>query len=111
MTDVLERPLLSGEWQNDGLCNVAADADPAFDPDIFYPEGKPGYPAYDRQVEVAKKICKACPVMASCLAWAVESRQEHGVWGGTEENERIAAMKTASREGRINPPRLGPIQR
>ncbi|MFN8021459.1 MAG: WhiB family transcriptional regulator [Acidimicrobiales bacterium] len=36
----------------------------------------------------AKSICRTCPVAATCLAYALEFREPHGVWGGLNEIER-----------------------
>lgn len=33
-------------------------------------------------VELAKELCQSCPVMAECLAGALERREPWGVWGG-----------------------------
>ena len=35
----------------------------------------------------AKRVCRVCPVATECLEWAVK-HGEHGVWGGTDENDR-----------------------
>jgi WhiB family redox-sensing transcriptional regulator len=36
-------------------------------------------------------ICADCPVRRQCLAFALDTRQDHGVWGGTSEQERLHA--------------------
>jgi WhiB family redox-sensing transcriptional regulator len=36
----------------------------------------------------AKAICQRCPVIAECLADALDNRTEFGVWGGMTERER-----------------------
>jgi hypothetical protein len=33
-------------------------------------------------------ICAGCPVRQQCLAFALDTRQNHGVWGGMSEEER-----------------------
>lgn len=33
-------------------------------------------------VEAAKALCQACPVVEACLAGALERREPWGVWGG-----------------------------
>ena len=36
----------------------------------------------------ARAVCANCPVTADCLAWALETRTEHGVFGGLSPRER-----------------------
>jgi WhiB family transcriptional regulator, redox-sensing transcriptional regulator len=45
------------------------------DPDLFFAESPD-------DVELAKSICRGCPVQASCLTGAIERREPWGVWGG-----------------------------
>ena len=45
------------------------------DPDLFFAE-------LPEDVELAKALCRACPVRIACLAGAVERREPWGVWGG-----------------------------
>jgi WhiB family redox-sensing transcriptional regulator len=56
------------------------------DPELFFPVGTSG-PALE-QTERAKAVCFACPVIDTCLAWALDSCQDAGVWGGLDEEER-----------------------
>lgn len=41
----------------------------------------------------AKQVCQGCPVVAECLADALDSRIEFGVWGGKTERERRALLR------------------
>ena len=41
----------------------------------------------------AKAVCAGCPVRTECLADALDSRIEYGVWGGMTERERRALLK------------------
>ena len=41
----------------------------------------------------AKQICSRCPVIAECLADALDNRTEFGVWGGMTERERSAILR------------------
>jgi WhiB family transcriptional regulator, redox-sensing transcriptional regulator len=72
------------------------------DPDLFFPIGTTG--AASRQAEMAKRICRACPVQIQCLAWALQNGVTDGVWGGTTPDERrmirSLSRKTPSRKGR-----------
>lgn len=36
----------------------------------------------------ARKVCGRCPVRAACLDYALENREEFGMWGGTTPQER-----------------------
>jgi WhiB family redox-sensing transcriptional regulator len=56
------------------------------DPELFFPIGTAGSAL--TQIESAKDICRRCPVMTECLAWALSSGQDAGIWGGLTEDER-----------------------
>lgn len=63
-------------WRARGLCQ-------SVDPELFFPA--PTEPA-----DAAMELCRTCPVRGSCLAWALEVGDLHGVWGGTTARERRA---------------------
>jgi len=65
-------------------------------PELFFPVGTTG-PA-DRQVDEAKLVCDRCEVRAACLAWALDARQDHGVWGGLTEDERRSLRRRTARQ-------------
>jgi WhiB family redox-sensing transcriptional regulator len=65
------------------------------DPELFFPIGTTG-PAL-LQIEHAKAVCRSCSVIEDCLAWALESGQDSGVWGGTSEDERRALQRRGVR--------------
>ena len=44
-------------------------------------------------VDRARKICNGCPVLDTCLEYALDQRIEHGVWGGCSERERRRILK------------------
>lgn len=46
--------------------------------------------------EAAKSICADCPVTDECLAFAL-SHGERGVWGGTNEGERLVLLRDGNR--------------
>jgi WhiB family redox-sensing transcriptional regulator len=65
------------------------------DPELFFPIGNTG-PALD-QIEEAKLICHRCEVVETCLSWAIEFRQDAGVWGGLSADERRALKRRVAR--------------
>jgi WhiB family redox-sensing transcriptional regulator len=77
------------DWRDDAACRDA-------DADLFFPVGTMG-PAL-RQIDEAKRICRACPAQAACLAWAIEAGITSGVWGGTTEDERRALRLPAEKK-------------
>ena len=63
-------------WRTRGACQDV-------DPETFFPA--PSEPA-----DAAMALCRTCPVLGSCLAWALQAGDLHGVWGGTTARERRA---------------------
>ena len=41
----------------------------------------------------AKAICARCPVRDACLAYALDTGEAFGVWGGLTEDERRAMLR------------------
>lgn len=76
------------DWRHRAACLTE-------DPELFFPIGVTG-PALT-QVEEAKKVCMRCDVREECLQWALENGQDHGVWGGTSEDERRSMKRRAAR--------------
>ncbi|AGS73367.1 WhiB family transcriptional regulator [Streptomyces collinus] len=66
------------DWSEQGLCRTA-------DPDDLFVEGA----AQNR----AKALCGGCEVRTECLAYALDQRIEHGIWGGMTERERRALLR------------------
>jgi WhiB family redox-sensing transcriptional regulator len=71
------------------------------DPELFFPIGNTG-PAL-LQIEEAKAVCRRCEVVEPCRSWAVESRQEDGVWGRLSADERRAVKRRNARVRRADP--------
>ena len=61
-------------WQREARCNQ-------YDPDMFFD-------THVRAERRAKAICGRCEVQAKCLAFALDTRIEFGVWGGLNGKER-----------------------
>ncbi|MET7685116.1 WhiB family transcriptional regulator [Streptomyces sp. NPDC005423] len=64
------------------------------DPELFFPLGEDGLSR--RQIEEARAVCRRCPVMGACGAWAVRNGERDGVWGGM-----TAAERRTLRRGRV----------
>jgi WhiB family redox-sensing transcriptional regulator len=41
----------------------------------------------------AKAVCIGCAVRTECLSYALDSRIEHGIWGGMTDRERRALLR------------------
>ena len=76
------------DWRHDAICRDE-------DPELFFHVGTSG-PAL-MQIAEAKTVCRRCPVTEQCLAWALESGQDAGVWGGMSEAERRALKRRGAR--------------
>jgi WhiB family transcriptional regulator, redox-sensing transcriptional regulator len=74
-------------WMSRGACRGE-------DPGLFFPAGESG-PSL-RQIERARTICRRCPVLATCLRYAMDTGQQ-GIWGATTDDERRAIRQTARR--------------
>lgn len=73
-----------------------------YDGDLwFLPQATPE--KVTEQVTKAKAICWGqCPVRVQCLAWANESREGDGIWGGYTSEERRKMHQYEPRT--FNPP-------
>jgi len=76
------------DWRDHAACRTEH-------PELFFPVGTTG-PAR-RQLARAKLVCHRCPVTAACLAWAMDTGQRYGVWGGLSEDERHELQRRSSR--------------
>ncbi|MGA5819868.1 WhiB family transcriptional regulator [Kitasatospora sp. NPDC094028] len=66
------------DWAARGACRTS-------DPDELFVEGA----GQNR----AKAVCSGCVVRTECLAYALDNRIDHGVWGGMTDRERRALLK------------------
>ena len=71
------------DWHRRGACRERPDVD-------FFPEDGIG-------VALAQRVCAECSVADECLAYALEHREEHGVWGGRSQRWRARYLKAAAR--------------
>jgi WhiB family redox-sensing transcriptional regulator len=76
------------------------------DPDLFFPVGSTG-PAIE-QVARAKAVCSGCAARIECLAWALDTCQDAGVWGGLDEEERREIRRARRRAAAATARTAGP---
>jgi WhiB family transcriptional regulator, redox-sensing transcriptional regulator len=81
--------IATSSWWEQAACQFA-------DPELFFPVtvGSAGH----SRMATAKALCASCGIRLRCLEYALDTRQEHGVWGGTSEDERRAIAASRSRE-------------
>jgi WhiB family transcriptional regulator, redox-sensing transcriptional regulator len=84
------KELTEMDWRHDAACRDE-------DPELFFPVGNSG-PAL-LQIAEAKAVCHRCTVASDCLAWALASGQDAGVWGGMSEDERRALKRRRTHIG------------
>lgn len=79
-------------WADQGACRGE-------DPDLFFPVNGAGFAVEvtAAHVDRVRPICQACPVYASCHAWAVEHETE-GIWVATSPKDRRRLHRTARRK-------------
>lgn len=78
----------SSDWRHQAACRE-------LDGELFFPVGNTA--AGLAQAEAAKAVCRDCPARLDCLAWALETGQDAGVWGGFSEDERRSLKRRAAR--------------
>jgi len=63
--------------------------------DIWFPETLNGRERRHMPVATrhAKLICASCDVSETCLAYAIEHHEQHGIWGGLTPDERKTLWK------------------
>lgn len=75
----LRQQLSQSQWRNHAACLGK-------NTELFFAPGKgrlrPG------QAAIGRSICTACLVSLQCLKWAVDNREQYGMWGGKTEKER-----------------------
>lgn len=65
-------------WTLEALCAT-------MDPDALFVPGN--------EQRTARRACEMCPVRLQCLADALESGADYGIWGGLTERERRALLR------------------
>ena len=76
-TVVTGRTFDLAEWRHDAACRDQPT-------DLFFPPHGVSHHEVDR----ARTICQRCTVREDCLAYALDNREVHGIWGGLTERQR-----------------------
>jgi WhiB family transcriptional regulator, redox-sensing transcriptional regulator len=79
-------------WRESAACQGA-------DTELFFPVGVTGPAA--AEIRAAKTFCGRCPVRDCCLAYALDTGQTAGIWGGYDENERRFMHQRQRRYARL----------
>ncbi len=79
MQRITTRLLQPVEWQSNARCAEV-------DPEIFFPER-------GGSSKAARAVCAQCSVRAQCLEYALNNKEQFGIWGGTSERERRRIRK------------------
>lgn len=67
------------DWRDRAACRDK-------DPELWFPVSAIGPDLL--KAKRAKEVCDGCPVRDFCLAFALDARIDHGIWGGLDEDER-----------------------
>jgi hypothetical protein len=82
---------MTPNWHRAAACANAPD------PELWFPVGEGA--VAQQQTDDAKAICRTCPVAEQCLSWALETRQDVGIWGGLTERKRRNIHRRRPRHG------------
>lgn len=96
----------------DSLKDAVLSGDPAClcDPELFTgpagiePEDEPAEEKAAR-LDAARDICAVCPVRVACLAYALRTRPDAGMWAGLTADEVTFAAAAARRPVKKAPAR------
>lgn len=80
ITNKLLQPV---DWQTNARCTEV-------DPEIFFPER-------GGSSKAARQVCNNCQVRDICLEYALNNKEQFGIWGGTSERERRRLRKERTR--------------
>lgn len=69
------------DWQLDARCRDVKTS-------TFYPAADSRGRTRHRLEESAKAVCAGCTVREQCLAYALDSAEPYGIWGGLTARER-----------------------
>lgn len=61
------------------------------------------FPGQGESVDEARAVCSGCVVRSECAAYALDSGQRFGIWGGTTERDRrrARALRQVDQAGEV----------
>ena len=88
MNDVPLLPEAASDWswQVDAACR-------GLNTDLFFQADHERRSLKHGREAAAKAVCASCPVIETCLEWALVVGERYGVWGGTDSTERAAIRR------------------
>jgi Transcription factor WhiB len=96
--------ILTTDWQDTAKCIGQTAIFFATCNDRYTKDNGTWVPFYtEERVAQAKAICSSCPVRSQCLDFAIATRTQEGVWGGTEYGERRKIMRQMRKNGETVP--------
>lgn len=75
-----------GRWVSQAACRGS-------DTRLFFPVR-----GDNEAVVRAKSVCRTCPVLSPCRAWALAHPAERGIWGGLTEAQRHVTRRLRKKE-------------
>jgi WhiB family transcriptional regulator, redox-sensing transcriptional regulator len=78
-------------WQDRAACKGRTDVN-------WFPEG----PGPTRARQAAIDVCRGCEVSLDCLRYAVANGEQHGIWGGLTEDQRMHLRRDRRRYAELN---------
>jgi WhiB family redox-sensing transcriptional regulator len=72
---------MATNWRHRAVCRE-------LDPELFFPISEDPEGGCAQQIKKARAVCERCPVRLNCLAEAVASGSDFGIWGGFTGEER-----------------------
>lgn len=82
-TDIFSKSLKELLWQ----INLEGGSPCAVAPELFFHEPFREIPAHEA-IDLAKGLCRECPVAMECLKVALTDNIQDGIWGGFTAEER-----------------------
>lgn len=80
-------PVREQRWMEQAACV-------GHDPELWFPSDGKGRPPGNgerpetERIKKAKAICAGCPVRNECLTFALENKEDHGIWAGVGRERR-----------------------